>query len=536
MQTMFTTSRRVLLALGSTTCLTLLAWTTPLSATERLVIAMSPPTVESNLLWQSGLGEPMPWMQTLVGNDPVTGKYDDSGLARSWEANDDYTEWTFHLHPEAAFHFNWGPVTAADVVHSYGLHTGPEATYTGAEHILAREVEAIDDHTVVFRFDEPKTDYAFEHAGRGRMVVYSKAQYDAEGVEGYHSRPAGSGPFEFVERRPGEGTSFRRTENHWQGSDAGFAEIELRWVAEPSTKLAMTLAGEAHITDIPRELHEDATAAGKVVVASQNPAMHTSMSFAGLYMRTDDPAKRLDLPWADVRIREAMNRAIDREQMIEILYGPNAEPLARYGMHPPHEGYVPELEARFEAEYGYDPARAKELLAEAGYPEAFPDPVVPILSTIAAGNSEWPTMAELIQVFFHEVGIEAEIREMDMATWAAQSRGREAYYLGPIRNAPIRPSEIVLQTFYTTGGSPYGGYESDTIEALTAELERTLDPERRDRLAAEAFTYLFEQYSDMPMAARRAEVVVDPTVVGDWVFPGVTTNSLSHFELITPAT
>jgi peptide/nickel transport system substrate-binding protein len=507
----------------------------PAAASERLVIVMDPPVVDTNVLWLAGIGEPLPWMQSLVGNDPETGAYDNSHLARSWETNDDFTEWTFHLHEDAEFHFGWGPVTAHDVVHSYELHTSDEATYGGVELVRAREVEALDDHTVVFRFDTPRTNYAFYHAGRVEMLIYSKAQYEAEGLEGYLNKPAGTGPWQFVERVPAQRVVFERVEDHWQGIVPDFETVEFRWAAEPATKLALLLTGEAHIADLPREIQVDALAQGMKIVASRMPAMQTGAIFNGLYTRSDDPAHRPDLPWADIRVREAMNRAIDREQALEILYEGRANPLVRWGMDPRHEGYVPELEERFEAMYGYDPERAKALLAEAGYPEAFPDPTIPIVSSVLAGNPEFGAMAELLQVFFDEIGLQTEIREIDWASLGALGRGRQAYLIAPIRNAPIRPSETALDLFFTTGGAPYGGYESDTIEALVAKLRNTLDPEERDQVAAEAFTYLFEQYADMPLAEVHAEVVVNPEVVDDWTFPGVTTNSVSHWHLITAA-
>jgi peptide/nickel transport system substrate-binding protein len=204
-------------------------------------------------------------------------------------------------------------------------------------------------------------------------------------------------------------------------------------------------------------------------------------------------------------------------------------------MHPPHEGYVPELEERLEEMYGYDPERAKELLAEAGYPEAFPDPVIPIVSSVLTGNPEFGAMAELLQVYFEEVGLQTEIREMDWASLGALGRGRQAYLIGPIRNAPIRPTEAGLVNFFTSRGTPYGGYESDTSERLADELVRTIDPDERHRIAQEAFIYLFENYADMPLAALHAEVTVNPEVVADWTFPGVTTNSVSHWHLIERA-
>jgi peptide/nickel transport system substrate-binding protein len=501
---------------------------------ERVVIALDPPLAETNLFW-GGMGERLPAMQALIGNDPVTGEYDDSELARSWEANDDFSEWTIHLHENAEFQFGWGPVTAADVVHSYELTTAPDSTVVGIDRLRGAEVEAIDDHTVVFRFPEPRTDFLFLNAGRGALVIYSKAQYDAEGMEGYTARPAGTAPYQLVERRIGEGLLLERAPDQWQGIVPDFAEIEIRWVAEPATKLALLLAGEAGVSALPREIQADAVAQGKEVVTSRIPAMQTAFLFNGLHMLSDDPAYRPDLPWADIRIRQAINHAIDRQAMVDVLYEGRADILPRFAMDPRQEGYTPELEARFEEMYGYNPERAKELLAEAGYPDAFPDPVIPIVSAPLTGNPEFPAMAELLQTFLYDIGLQTELREMDYPMLQVMGRAREAHVLSPIRNAPIRPTESGLLNFYTRDGTVFGGYEDDTIERLCAELARTIDPDERHRIASEAFTHLFEQYSEIPIASVYADVTVDPAVVEDWTFPGVTTNGVSHWHLIKAA-
>ena len=502
------------------------------AATERLVIAMSPPSVESNLIWVAGIAERLPFLQSLVGNDPVTGAYDNSQLARDWEHNEDRTEWIFYLHEDAEFHFDWGPVTAHDVVHSYELHTGPDAQYGGRERIEAQEVVALDDHTVAFRFASPYTDFAFPNAGRVEMMIYSKAQYDAEGIEGYHRRPAGSAAYQYREHSPGERMVVERVADHWQGHEPDFAEIEFRYTTEASTKLAMLLAGEAHMADIPRELHADALAAGLDLVTSQNAAMTTGVVFSGLYCTTGDPACRPDLPWHDVRIREAMNRAVDREQMMELLYEGRAEIRPSWVFDPRHEGWLPELAESFLDDYGYDPDRARELIEEAGYPDAFGAPVIPIMFGALAGNPEYPLLAELLQVYFAEVGLQTEIREMDWAMVISLGRARESYLVRPVRNAPVRPTEIGLSTFFFTEGSPNRPYESDTLDALVAALKNELDQDERERLAGEAFRYMYANYVDLPLAALGFEMVVDPKVVAGWTFPGATTNSVSHFELI----
>ena len=507
-----------------------------LAQADRLVVALDPPTTETGRFWHTdGATGVFPSHEMLIGNDLETGAYDTSSIAAAWSHNDDFTVWTIELKPEAEFHFDYGPVTAEDVVHSYELHTADDSTLTGVGQLRGAALEIVDDHTVTFSFDEPRIGFLFSHAGRGSMMVYSKAQYDAEGPAGYDARPAGTGHYQVAERRTGEGVVYERVENHWSGTDAGFAELEFRWAAEASTKLAMLLAGEAHVAELPRELQEDALAQGKTIIASTSPALQTTVMFNGLYRTSGDEAARDDLPWADIRVREAMNRAFDREEAIDVLYAGRAERLVRYGMHRPHEGYVPELEDRFDELYGYDPERAKELLAEAGYPDAFPDPVIPIIATVLSGNPEFGTMAELMQIYFEEIALQTEIREMDWASLGALGRGRQAYVVSPIRNAPIRPTEIYFFNAHNPEGSPYHGFEDDTIVGYYEELAATFDPEAREAIAQDAFTYLFEQYSDIPLASIHAEVVVDPEVVAGWDFPGVTSAGVSHWQLIRPA-
>jgi peptide/nickel transport system substrate-binding protein len=106
--------------------------------------------------------------------------------------------------------------------------------------------------------------------------------------------------------------TFERVEGHYSGEDATFQEIDIRWIAEPSTKLAMMLAGEAHIADLPPELMPDAVGAGMEIVASLNPSMHVTGVLNGQYMTEGDEAFNPDVPWLDIRIREAMNRSIGR--------------------------------------------------------------------------------------------------------------------------------------------------------------------------------------------------------------------------------
>ena len=374
-------------------------------------------------------------------------------------------------------------------------------------------------------------DFDFANAGRGSMYIYSKAQFDAEGMEGYDANPAGTNHFRFVERETGR-VLLERVDEHWSGVTPDFEELELRFSVEPATKLAMLLAGEADIAVIPRELQGDATGRGKKIVQSRQPSKQVVIMPDGLFMKEGDPAFDPELPWTNVKVREAMNRALNRDDIITALYAGDAAKLVRYGMHEPHEGYVPALAERFEAEYGYDPERARALLAEAGYPDAFAKPVIPIVSSVSPGSPEYPALAELVQFYFEDIGLQTEMLQMDWASMGAAGRGRESYFIHPVQNAPIRPSHVALTNTFLEEGSSYHGYEDDELTAIVEEMARTVDLEGREALIRKAFTYAFEHYTDMPLVRLHHPVAIDPETVVTWTYPGVTSNGLSHWHLI----
>ena len=505
------------------------------AATDRLVLAISPPTVETNRFWAGGdwssVGQAM---EMLVGADPETGELDNSALAESWTVSDDSRVWTFKLKEGVQFHHGYGEVTAEDVVHSYELHTGPDVTLTAVGLMRGAEVEALDRYTVRFTFADPRQDFLFMNGPRGSMYIYSKRQYDEEGLDGYDRLMVGTGHYRFVERGPGR-ILYERIDDHHSGIVPEFPEMELRFIGEPATSLAMLLAGEAHIADLPRELMPDAVDAGMEIIQSLNATMQTDIVFNGLYCTDGDPACRPDLPWADVRVREAMNRAINRDEMIEVLFEGRAEKLVRYAMNEGHEGFDPTLAERFDEWYGYDPARAEELLAEAGYPDAFPEPVIPLVLTEIRGQPELATQTELVQIYFEAIGLETEIRQLDHAAMGALGRGRQAYVLNPMRNAPIRPTEISFRAFYTTTGGAYQGWEEqETVDMIEAFIHAT-DAKQRDDIARDIFNRLFEQYNDIPLFEVFTEVAVNPDVVAGWTFPGVTSEGIGHWHLIEAA-
>lgn len=471
-------------------------------------------------------------MQSLVGNDPVSGVYDASALAESWEHNEDFTSWTFRLKPGAVFSGDWGAATAADVVHSAALHIGENSRLSGIQGLRDAVVTAVDDLTVRFDLPQPDPDFLFLHGGRAILVVYSKAQFDAEGLDGYVANPAGSGPFAFVSRDLGNTLKFDVLQDHWSGTDISYDSLEFRFVGEPATRLAMLAAEEADIASLPRELQPDAVASGSEILTSAQAAMQSTLVFSGLFMDPAGPALTLNLPWQDVRVREAMNRALDRQALIDILYDGRAEPLTVFSMDPRFDGYAEELETRFDEAYGYDPEKARALLAEAGYPGAFADPVVRIAATALGGSPEFGLMAELVQSMFADIGLQTEIREMDWPTLQNARLGFEANFVHPMRNAPVRPNAIGVLASHAKQLSPAYSIGSAELDAMGDELMGTKDLAARAALVEKMFTFVFDNYAHMPVATVFAEIAVNPRRIAGWQFPGASSSGFSHFHLI----
>ena len=166
------------------------------------------------------------------------------------------------------------------------------------------------------------------------------------------------------------------------------------------------------------------------------------------------------------------------------------------------------------------------------YPDAFDNPTIPLVVTSLAGNPEFAQMAELVQAYLDVVGIQTEMREQDWATGNTAIRGFTADFVTPMRNAPVRPSALGVQIFFTEHASPHLNIGDPEINALGGKLLTETDPAARDALLQEMFTGIFDAYAHIPMAAVPASVVVNSDLVGGWSFPGSPSSGLSHYELI----
>ena len=434
------------------------------------------------------------------------------------------------------FHFGYGEFTSQDVVHAHSLLVRKDSTATLAPlWRTVEEVKPIDKYTVVFRFKDPALPtnlYAFARSGDLRMS--SKAQWDKEGQEGFDKRPAGTGSYRYVGRQPGLSVSYERLDRHWSGERPAFKELVFRLAREESTRLALLLSGEAHIADLPRELQKDALQRGMKIYSSSFPVDWMTVYLGGQYYLPGDPAFKPEVAWTRKPVRQALNMAINRQELLKTVFAGKGTLTYVTGWSEKSEGYNPEWASRFDSLYGYSPQRAKELLKEAGYGTGGRPLKFKILAFTEPGESEGPQVAEALGIYYKEVGIETEIEVLDWAKVREMFRKKAIQCCIWPNIISWRPSEEWIRTSYWSK-SPNHHYENQFIDKNYEALVKLVDPKEREQIARSIGDHLFNEFADIPLFWFANEVMANPKVVGDWVYPGLAAGRSTHFHLVKPA-
>jgi peptide/nickel transport system substrate-binding protein len=526
------------LGLLATVGFVLAAAPTPASAGEakvqRLVFGSAGFT-EGNRFWTIARPEHLqfdPFLETLLDIDPKTGEFTPR-LADKWQASPDLKEWTFWLHKGVQFHNGWGEFTAKDVVHSHSmmLREDATATFVGIWR-LAEEVKAIDDYQVVFRMKRPVSMMPYLASRCCDLRIVSKAQWDKEGLEGFDKRPAGTGSYRYVDRKLGYSISYERVDNHWRGERPDFKELEFRIVPEESTRLAMLLGGEAHMVDLPRELQKEATNRGMKLMSSSQPVDWISVYLGGQYYLPGDEKFDPKVPWTNKKVRQALNMAVNRQELRDTIFAGKATPAYVSGWLPISEGWNPSWVERFDQLYGYNPAKAKELLKEAGYaPGTLP---LKIVAFTNPGESEGPQVAEALQIYFKDVGIDATVEVLDWSKVRDMARSKSAHCCIWPNIITWRPSEELIRGGYSGLGNGHN-FVDEFIQKNYQAWTKAVDADERQRIARAIGDHLYDNFAEIPLFWFDNEVAVNPQVVADWQYPGLGGGRSTHFHLVKAA-
>jgi peptide/nickel transport system substrate-binding protein len=402
-------------------------------------------------------------------------------LAESWEESEDGLSITLNLRQGIMFH-NGREMTADDVVWSVDHARSEEfGHHLSDRFLLATGAEKIDDYTVKINYSEvgPKLD------GIGTMQIFPQ-----EALDDIETVPVGTGPFKFEEWVPGDRLVATKFEDYWQEGLPYLDQVIIKPIPDEQSRMVNLLAGSIDaLRGVPL--------ADKVLL-EQVPEVTVSTSPPGFFfyafiMNINEP------PFDNLLVRQAMNYAIDREKIAQTAFHGAEIPV----LEPYPEttwAYVPEL-ADY---YTYDPEKAKELLAEAGYPDGFKTQML-----IRGPSGPYVDQAQVYQQDLAAIGIEMELLPTELAQYFPALIGSEfAIASHGTGDATVDPSGLFEGAACCRPFRNFFGItDNDTwfpeYKELVEKGRASLDQEERKQFYQEALKIQMEQGWNIPTAWRQ---------------------------------
>ncbi len=426
----------------------------------------------------------------LVGVTPDGQLSKDDGVADHWEASPDHKRWTFHLRKGVRFQ-NGDEVTSEDVKFSILRAIGKRSTtgYAGPLRVLIQDIETPAPDRVVIVTKQP-TLIIPAYLSRGLStegMVLPKKYVEAKGDDGFARAAIGSGPYRVVEQVPGSHIKLEAVEHHWRVGVPRFKTIVFKRIPEEATRIAMLRRGEADIVEVSRDRVKEVERAGFPIVLKKADA-YLDLYWSPPWDKT---------PIKDKRVREALNLAIDRDEMAATIFGglaqPCSVPMGFSWAFPAIKFHVtPDLV------YHFDPARAKKLLAEAGYPNGFP---IDMYSYQLPGLAEGPSMTEAIAGYWQKIGIQPRIIPLDYGGFRKKRIDRTA--AGAFGYYNLANRDWVGAYAYidkaTSATSPLPTVRDAELDAMVAKVLTETDQEKIDALMRNIFLRLRGEHFGIPL-------------------------------------
>ncbi len=347
------------------------------------------------------------------------------GLASSWKVSPDGKIYEFKLRKGATY-VNGDPVEATDIPFVFANSKDPKNALSLSGQFHWKSAEVVDAETVRYNLEFPDPSFLKSLAGSNQHYPIPKKYYDKiGGEEAFEKAPIGAGPYKVVDRRVKEGWTLELYDGYW-GEKPQFKKAEFRVIPEPSTRAAAMKVGEIDFSaNFPPSFMEDIEKTGGFKVL-KNPASNV-ISIRINKLRETDPTTGKPNPFLDKRVRQAMSYSIDRDAIMEKILNGVGERMAV--LFPDDFGYDPELKP-----YPYDPNKAKQLLAQAGYPNGFDTAFYGLLGERIPLSKE---VGEAVAQYMTAAGIRTKVNNEEYAAWLArttsqQSKGKpnELYPMG----------------------------------------------------------------------------------------------------------
>jgi glutathione transport system substrate-binding protein len=392
-------------------------------------------------------------------------------LAESYEATEDAKEFVFHLRKGVTFH-DGTPFNAAAVKASFDRAGNPENHLKRQSlFVMIDHTDAVDDYTVKVALKYPFGAFVNDIAHPGALIVSPKSVQEFGKEMTRH--PSGTGPYQFVSWSA-DTLKMKRNEHYWKPGLPKIDAITYRSVPENGARIAMLQTGEAQfIYPVPPEMIKSLDNSPTITVFDEP-------SILSRYIALNNMRK----PFSDPRVRQALNYAVDKQAFLKVVFSGHADPMD--STMPPLLGFYAKQGA-----WPYDPAKAKALLAEAGYPNGFE-------TTLTGGsNTLIQRGMQFVQQQLAAVGVTVKVESLEAGVLTAKMFNVQK---------PEDASIVALYTAWSssTGDADWGTrpmlytksfppvlanlawYSSPVTDAAIEEGLSTVDPTKRAAAYAKA--------------------------------------------------
>lgn len=406
------------------------------------------------------------------------------GLAESYDVSADGLTWTFHLRHGVRFHDGSG-FSSADVAAKFERARNPESGHTHAEYYAAiSDIATPDANTVVFTLSRPSRGLLYNLARPDSIL------YPAGKAETQRSEPIGTGPFRFASYTEGSEVVLERNPDYYLAGVPFLDKAVFKIIGDPNTRFAALQAGDIDMIGVALQPEQYLQLAGNPDLKGTEGTATTEITVAMNNTRA---------PFDDLRVRQAITMAVDKAAIVQgAMFGLGTV----IGSHmSPSEPYYVDLSGT----YPYDPARARELLAEAGYADGFtihfelPEPY----------NIERRS-GEVVAQMLREVGIDVELSVVEWGTWIQRIFLGGDYDMTIIGHSEPRDINVYGNPGY------YYHYDNPAIGDLLARAEAAPSAEAETAAYQEIARVIAEDAVNLWLFSPPYLVAARQNVYGFW--------------------
>lgn len=385
-------------------------------------------------------------------------------LATHWDISEDGAVYTFYLREDAYFHHGFGNVTAHDVKYTFDRITNPEtASVHYNNYSIIEETTVIDDYTVEVRLERAYAPFMLLLIPYKAGSIISQAAIEERGMD-FGANPVGSGPFQWMSGDP-RGEIVLEAFDEYHGGRPALDQLTFTHISEEAVVHAAFQAGDLDAATV-----RDADTLARYQ-ADPSVVVHTN-SGTNLNYITMNPSIA---PFDDIRVRQAVLHAIDMEGILDTVLS---------GIGARLTGPVPTVANFYEADvatFEYNPEKARELLAEAGYPDGFST----TLFTYIGGPAV--PVSTIVQDQLRQVGIQVEMRALEVSAWSETVATSNVPMTFMRLTRSSDPHEFILPILHSESvpQSNYSRYNNPRADELIRAGSVETDSEARREIYSE---------------------------------------------------